>query len=1265
MNNFISTEKSLKRWLKNRVTVTTATVVGFLIAGTVVFGESLIPEIPTGEDVITIDQPDKQHFTSADVDTTGKKIIVNGENTNNGAQTSSAFSAKTGITLTNKGEVWVTDNGKKGYAQAMGNNYQNVGKIINEGKIYVDGKDIEGSIAEDRIKGMAIDAGEAFNRGIIVVTDGVGMTDNSGTSEKTIINDENGRIVVEGTGAGIYHRKEAITKGSVENRGTIEVTGKGTGVLIANDKAEDSYNGKSFTNSGTIIANNGGKAINSSSKDFTLNLEKGSHIKGVIELSGENNTVSIDGVGTAEKSEINKIQSNDVNVKINNSNVILEGKLTSNGTVVELNNKEGNNTLVNKAVLTGETGIAVANTDIDTSVNAENRLVSITNEGDITAKYFGINNNGYYTKYNKIEIANNGKILVNDFIKTTSSDKPYYYNTGIYSVSAPYTKTAGIVRNTKEVKIDLSAEQSAELKEKYTETNGNMYLNIHGIRLHEHTEGYNTGDIIVNSFGGIGVALTAGDTGANKEEFKERYGYFENNGTITVTGEKVKGIQVKNSTEARVEAVNEASGIITINGTDSIGVLVDGADSYFTNKGTISLGMKDTGNQAIVNLDGTAKNSGIIKVSDMTKEEITAEVNKEEALEFLFDGTVEHTGLIVDKDGNALFLNEDTTVKEDTTTDILDGLAQGNGSVGVDGNITITGTGDHKVESESFNVSNGIATIKGDVVLNSDVVNMDVTGKFAVENGSSLTLENGTVNKEGTEDKTAVKVAETGALNINNMEVNADISGAGTVNVTGNNTFNGNLKGESADKKLTVNFGTPTRTFALRNSEGKTSITNFSADDGLINVEANIYSDAQLVLDVKADGTNAFGNSTGLELTGSNDRDVMFKTGNLTGKEIKLSLGDNSFINVDAITDSEIYITDGIVDNVGTKDEIVIKYNTKLFNDSLLDNMNNHASEVSNYFSADKAERKSQLDKLYSSNIYSETVRAAYDNAKLVEDTILSLDREAVVGKWTAEGKALYSKNEYDRTGLTGDYTSEIESTGLMAALKYGVNETTTAGIAFAGVKQDVDTDAGSADGDVFYLGAFADKELGNYVLTAGAGYQLGKYDADNTAAKTSDSSYDSNAFSAYVQGKYVADLEDGLTFEPKVKLGYTYIEQDDATDSYFGVKDAELSTVDAEVGFDLVKTTQLEKAKLDVTFGASYIKAMGDTDKKFEGSFKGTAGTFDVLGAELAENTIKADLTAELTQENGFFYNAGVTYRFGSDNTKDYGANLGIGYQF
>ena len=44
MNNFVNTEKSLKRWLKTKVKVTMATVVGFLIAGTVVMGAGTVPK---------------------------------------------------------------------------------------------------------------------------------------------------------------------------------------------------------------------------------------------------------------------------------------------------------------------------------------------------------------------------------------------------------------------------------------------------------------------------------------------------------------------------------------------------------------------------------------------------------------------------------------------------------------------------------------------------------------------------------------------------------------------------------------------------------------------------------------------------------------------------------------------------------------------------------------------------------------------------------------------------------------------------------------------------------------------------------------------------------------------------------------------------------------------------------------------------------------------------------------------------------------------
>lgn len=57
MNNYVNTEKSLKRWLKSRVKITMATVVGFLIAGNVAMGATAEEykdksiEINSGQDI--------------------------------------------------------------------------------------------------------------------------------------------------------------------------------------------------------------------------------------------------------------------------------------------------------------------------------------------------------------------------------------------------------------------------------------------------------------------------------------------------------------------------------------------------------------------------------------------------------------------------------------------------------------------------------------------------------------------------------------------------------------------------------------------------------------------------------------------------------------------------------------------------------------------------------------------------------------------------------------------------------------------------------------------------------------------------------------------------------------------------------------------------------------------------------------------------------------------------------------------------------------
>ena len=754
-------------------------------------------------------------------------------------------------------------------------------------------------------------------------------------------------------------------------------------------------------------------------------------------------------------------------------------------------------------------------------------------------------------------------------------------------------------------------------------------------------------------------------------KLKDKDGKFVENGVTA-------GIEVKDGSF-------ENAGIITFDSTDreeSATLISLSGTGTVTNKGTITLSKKESNDFVIDNTNGTAKNIGMIKIADMTVEEIEKETTEDKVNEWLFKGEVSHTGLVLDKDGKTVFLDKETTVEEDTTTEILDKLAQGDGSVGVnitedntDGKITITGTGDNKVDSEVFNVTGGTAAIEGTVIIDSDKVNLADNGQFEVGKDSTLALENGLLAKE--DEGEAIKVTDGGTLALDNMDIKGDITGEGTatVKVDGTNNLDGNFTG------LTFDFGANTRRIMRTLSiPEKTKVVSFEADNVLNDSKFlfNGNKEAQVILKTKlnekSELQNAFGNSTGVVMEGSsstevNNGDLLIKTGDISG-DVVIKLGDNTFTNVGVITDSEIYKVDKVLNETADGTETVLKaeYNNDLFADTPeLNEVNKAAKVVNTLFSQDTIERKAQLDKFYSSNIYSETVRAAYDNIKMNEEAVESLARKSEVGKWTAEGKALYAKNEYDRKGIVGDYSSEVESTGLMAAFGYGVNETTTAGVAFSGVKQDVDTDNGSADADLFYLGVYGNKVVGNYDFIAGLGYQFGEYDADNNILGTTGDKYDTQALSGYVQGRYTADLGDGLSIQPKVKLGYTYIDQDNAKDSYFGVSDAEISTFDAEVGFDVVKSVQFEKSQADVKFGVSYIKAMGDTDKEFEGRFygKGTSDKFDVLGAELAENTVKFNLGAEAVNENGFFYNGGFTYEFGSDDTEAYGVNVGVGYKF
>ena len=191
--------------------------------------------------------------------------------------------------------LWVSGNNK--YAQATGLAVTGAGgKLTNAGTIYVtSGQD---GVSYQNKGILANNGATAVNEGVIVAKNAYGMTVGTTGTESTIVNNDNGKIYVEQTGAGM--ELGGGSGSTAVNAGLISVgtpTEKGDGgdprfghgVLI-----KDTSNNE-FTNYGTIEAAKGATAIEVqvSKKDGAvtgktagniLNFEAGSKIVGEVHI---------------------------------------------------------------------------------------------------------------------------------------------------------------------------------------------------------------------------------------------------------------------------------------------------------------------------------------------------------------------------------------------------------------------------------------------------------------------------------------------------------------------------------------------------------------------------------------------------------------------------------------------------------------------------------------------------------------------------------------------------------------------------------------------------------------------------------------------------------------------------------------------------------------------------------------------------------------------------------------------------------------------
>ncbi len=945
---------------------------------------------------------------------------------------------------------------------------------------------------------------------------------------------------------------------------------------------------------------------------------------------------------------------------------------------VIVNTLFGNTSFTNKGIITKE-GHPTYNCAVDLTSRKGLKL-TFTNTGTVN----GLIKSDSIIDKNTNQEVQLGNIVIN--LNDTSKIN------GEFSFAGGGTRTINIDNNTDDLTINNTADNDT-----FVNATKNSEITLNGkIQSKGTTVVFDNSTLTNNAaiIGETGISLLNGATGTNTKD-----------GSITVSGTDAVGVKVDGASTTFTN-----NGIITLDGTtNGVGISVTDKGTA-VNNGTIALGIgKDNSqpsNIAIANKDGIAKNAGKIQITDKTAEELKGtDFSSLFTGNYINSGMlVDRDGIAIEKK------NDVEVGGDNVTSDTINNAGKENegSSIVIKDDTTITASND-PIEVDSLNVTGTVTIANGTegnkpVEIKGATTNLDAKGSLAIGNGdvkADLKITGGTVN--GTKDKEAVTFAaegstltlagttfngnigsgtDKGILQTTGTEKATVITGdvkanklelAGTTAITGNietKTMNvtagetrieGEITGAetitigttpqmlmmasnanviapttveknatvtySADSKI-IGKGTPSEvptTYEDRNAAGKTTVT--IAEDGVVKAE------------VDNEGKYVFSNSKDVTVTGAGT--VEYLTSNIDKQTVTLAdLGSGvNFEKGNGIkftTNSDFYsYKDG-----------TLTYKLDNVNNKILSDISNKSFVVNSVLSKDPNAREAQFDSIYSNGVYSETVKMAMDTLRMNEDAVLSLGGKPEEGKWTAQGKMLFSRTEYDRTGVIRDFGVETKTAGLLGAVEYGVSEKSSIGFAFSGTKQDLDMKKASADGDAFYFGVYGKQDVNNFKLTAGLGYQLDKIDADNNVMVSTGDKYDSKAFSGYAQGKYVINAGNDVTVEPKLKLALTRLTQESAKDKHFEMEKVEATTFDTEVGVDLVKTVKLESGKMNLLAGISYTRSMGDTDNKFKGNFVGTDGTkgerFDVLGANLGENTLKINIGAEVEKDNGFFYNGG-----------------------
>ena len=266
------------------------------------------------------------------------------------------------------------------------------------------------------------------------------------------------------------------------------------------------------------------------------------------------------------------------------------------------------------------------------------------------------------------------------------------------------------------------------------------------------------------------------------------------------------------------------------------------------------------------------------------------------------------------------------------------------------------------------------------------------------------------------------------------------------------------------------------------------------------------------------------------------------------------------------------------------------------------------------------------------------------------------------------DGKALrnaWAAPVYSYSDVKAPYSYEAEISGFEGGFDIQSDVYNRLGVFASYRRGSYDFDG---DGDDYYSKTGADMDIDSYILGLYHRYDQGKLwtmgqlflgyqDVSMSSDDGVSSSTDGIEFGAAIEGGLIFNPMTNLTIEPIIRLAYTQINYDDASDAYGKTaKYGDVRNIEVEAGVKVEKTYLRKNGYAKVYVKPSIIQNIGSGDvqvtslRKVDGLENSTLGRLEVGGSMNFDD-----------QWSGY---ANTAYTFGSDYT-NLSLNAGLNYAF